>query len=157
MPQNLFSLLYLLFHFFCFIWSRFLTFCSTLFWGQRLSLFPTLSLKLLSLSICLPSWLYLASITLSLYDPISVFLSRVRLCGNFKSGFSPSFEWQRGTDIVKLFFKWPIHGLFLFIFSIFQKTNKYFTTKSCDKMSFQYLVLGFELTSSWPLGSSNNL
>ena len=45
-----------------------------------------------------------------------------------------------------LFFSQP--GIFLVYFQSFQTNNTIFTTNQCWKMSIQYMVLGFEPTTS---------
>ena len=46
-----------------------------------------------------------------------------------------------------LFFKWASPGLFFVYFRSFQSNNTIFTTNICEKMSIQYMVLGFEPTT----------
>ena len=52
--------------------------------------------------------------------------------------------------------KWAILGLFFHLFSSFQTHITIFTTNKCEKMSIQFMVPGFELTTFGTQVSTHN-
>ena len=62
---------------------------------------------------------------------------------------SSSFDETFYLSLFFCFFKWAITGLFFISFLSFQTNITIFTTSKCEKMSIQYPVPWFELTTFW--------
>ena len=61
-----------------------------------------------------------------------------------------------GCGVVFFLKKWANPVLFSFLFGLFKQTLHIFTTNRCEKMSIQYMVPGFELTTFGTRVSSRN-
>ena len=85
-----------------------------------------------------------------LYEPLFVQID-TRTNVIQMSQFALKFVTDTLINYTICFLNGPYSASFSFIFRIFKQTNKHynFYNKSMWKKSIQYLVLGFELTTSW--------